>query len=169
MSKKRKLTRLMELGEFKLIDHLTRDFILRNKDSMKGVGDDAAVIRCGRDRIVLTTDLLMEGMHFNLVYTPLKHLGYKAVVVNLSDIYAMNACPSQITVSVAVSSKFSVQAMEEFYSGVKMACEKYSVDLVGGDTSSSLTGMMISITAVGMVVVIPDPLYNLLSNLSGIF
>jgi thiamine-monophosphate kinase len=149
MSKKRKLTRLAELGEFKLIDHLTRDFILRNKDSIKGVGDDAAVIRCGRERIVLTTDLLMEGMHFNLVYTPLKHLGYKAVVVNLSDIYAMNASPSQITVSVAVSSKFSVQAMEEFYSGVKMACEKYSVDLVGGDTSSSLTGMMISITALG--------------------
>ena len=149
MHGKGKLKRLSELGEFKLITHLTRGFILRNKTSLKGVGDDAAVISCDQGKIVLTTDLLMEGIHFNLIYTPLKHLGYKAVVVNLSDIYAMNATPSQITVSIAVSRKFSVQALEEFYNGVKMACDKYSVDLVGGDTSSSLTGMMISIAALG--------------------
>lgn len=149
MTGKQKLTRLSELGEFKLIEHLTKDFIQQNKSSLKGIGDDAAVISCSSGEIVLTTDLLVEGIHFNLVYTPLKHIGYKAVVVNLSDIYAMNASPSQITVSLAVSKKFSIQALEEFYSGIKLACERYSVDLIGGDTSSSLTGMMISITALG--------------------
>lgn len=149
MADKRKLTRLSELGEFKLIEHLTKDFINKNKSSIKGIGDDAAVISCSSGKIVLTTDLLIEGIHFNLVYTPLKHIGYKAVVANLSDIYAMNATPSQVTVSLAVSKKFSLQALEEFYTGIKLACERYSVDLVGGDTSSSLTGMMISITAVG--------------------
>jgi len=149
MTRKQKLTRLSELGEFKLIKHLTKNFAQQNKSSLKGIGDDAAVISCSSGEIVLTTDLLVEGIHFNLVYTPLKHIGYKSVVVNLSDIYAMNARPSQITVSLAVSKKFSIQALEEFYSGIKLACERYSVDLIGGDTSSSLTGMMISITAVG--------------------
>ena len=149
MADKRKLTELSELGEFKLIEHLTKDFVNQNKSSLKGIGDDAAVISCNVGKIILTTDLLVEGIHFNLVYTPLKHIGYKAVVVNLSDIYAMNATPSHITVSLAISNKFSLQALEEFYEGIKLACERYSVDLVGGDTSSSLTGMMISITAVG--------------------
>jgi thiamine-monophosphate kinase len=149
MTGNQKLTRLSELGEFKLIEHLTKDFQLKNESTLKGIGDDAAVIHCIGGEVVLTTDLLVEGIHFNLVYTPLKHIGYKAVVVNLSDIYAMNARPSQITVSLAVSNKFSVQALEDFYSGVKLACEKYAVDLIGGDTSSSLTGMMISISALG--------------------
>ncbi len=149
MTDKQKLTRLSELGEFKLIEHLTKDFVLQNQSSLKGIGDDAAVIGCSNGAIVVTTDLLVEGIHFNLVYTPLKHVGYKAVAVNLSDIYAMNARPSQITISLAVSKKFSVQALEEFYSGVKLACERYAVDLIGGDTSSSLTGMMISISAFG--------------------
>ena len=149
MDGKRKLTQLSELGEFKLIDHLTKDFVNQNKSSLKGIGDDAAVISTSNGDIVLTTDLLVEGIHFNLVYTPLKHIGYKSVVVNLSDIYGMNARPSQITVSLAVSKKFSLEALEEFYAGVKLACERYCVDLVGGDTSSSITGMMVSITAVG--------------------
>ncbi len=149
MSGKPKVTELSEMGEFQLIEHLTADIKLQHKSSLRGIGDDAAVLDYGRKKIVVTTDLLTEGIHFNLVYTPLKHLGYKAVVVNLSDIYAMNAIPRQLTVSLAVSGKFSVEALELLYSGIKLACERYGVDLVGGDTTSSITGMVISITAVG--------------------
>ncbi len=138
-----------ELGEFGLIDHLTSGFENRQPSTVKGVGDDAAVIDHGAYSQVITTDLLLEGVHFDLVYTPLKHLGYKAVVVNLSDVYAMNAAPRQITVSLGVSGKFSVEALEDFYEGIKLACEKFNVDLVGGDTSGSLTGLVISVTAVG--------------------
>ena len=146
----KKLTLLSEIGEFGLIDRLTADIKLIHSSSLKGVGDDAAVIDAGTHCILVTTDLLVEGIHFNLVYTPLKHLGYKAVVVNLSDIYAMNGEPRQVTVSIAVSGKFSLEALEELYSGIYMACEKYKVDLVGGDTSSSVTGLTISITAIGI-------------------
>jgi thiamine-monophosphate kinase len=145
------LTPLGSLGEFGLIDKLTKAVIIKNPSTIKGVGDDAAVIDCGEKYMVVTTDMLTEGIHFNLVYTPLKHLGYKAVVVNLSDVYAMNAEPKQITVSIAVSSKFSVEHLEELYSGIYMACQKYNVDLVGGDTTSSLTGLTISVTAIGEV------------------
>lgn len=138
-----------ELGEFGLIDHLTKDIRKHQESTIKGIGDDAAVIDSGSDNQVVTTDLLMEGVHFDLMYTPLKHLGYKAIMVNLSDVYAMNAVPKQVTVSVAISGKFSVEAMEEFYAGVQLACDKYKVDLVGGDTSASLTGLCISVTAIG--------------------
>lgn len=146
---KKKLTLLSELGEFGLIDRLTGGRKLFHSTTLKGVGDDAAVIGTGKQCMLITTDLLTEGIHFNLVYTPMKHLGYKAVVVNLSDIYAMNAEPRQITVSIAVSGKFSVEALEELYSGIYMACDKYKVDLAGGDTSSSVTGLTISVTAIG--------------------
>ena len=146
----KKLTLLSEIGEFGLIDRLTANKKMIHTSSLKGVGDDAAVIDAGDHCILVTTDLLIEGIHFNLIYTPLKHLGYKAVVVNLSDIYAMNARPRQITVSIAVSGKFSLEAIEELYSGIYMACEKYNVDLVGGDTSSSVTGLTISVTAIGV-------------------
>lgn len=149
MSEQTKRTELSDLGEFALIDHLTRDFPLQNKSSVKGIGDDAAVIDNGNFQTVVSTDLLVEGIHFDLTYMPLKHLGYKAVVVNLSDIYAMNAQPKQVTVSLALSNRFSVEALEEFYAGVRQACEFYKVDLVGGDTTSSLTGLLISVTAVG--------------------
>ncbi len=144
-------TNIAELGEFGLIDRLTQNIIIRNKSTIKGVGDDAALLDYKKKQIVLSTDLLTEGIHFNLMYVPLKHLGYKAVAVNLSDIYAMNAIPKQITVSIALSSKFSVEAVEELYSGILLACEKYNIDLVGGDTTSSLTGLTISVTAVGEV------------------
>ncbi len=146
-----KFTPLNELGEFGLINHLTKEFKLKHKSSIKGIGDDAAVLDYGEKYIVVTSDLLAEGIHFNLVYTPLMHLGYKAVIVNLSDIFAMNALPKQITVSLAISAKFSVEHIEELYNGIKLACEKYNVDLVGGDTTSSLTGLIISITAIGEV------------------
>jgi len=146
---KNKVTPLSELGEFGLIDRLTTNFKLKNQSSLKGVGDDAAVIQSGENCTVVTTDMLTEGIHFDLVYTPLQHLGYKAVVVNLSDVIAMNAKPAQITVSLGISSKFSVEAMEELYSGIQLACEKYGVDLIGGDTVSSLTGLIISVTAIG--------------------
>jgi thiamine-monophosphate kinase len=149
MDDKKNLTPLESLGEFGLIDRLTKDVVIKHPSTLKGVGDDAAVIDCGKKCLVVTTDILTEGIHFNLVYTPLKHLGYKAVVVNLSDVYAMNAEPKQITVSIAVSSKFSVEHLDELYSGIYLACEKYNVDLVGGDTTSSLTGLTISITAIG--------------------
>jgi thiamine-monophosphate kinase len=145
----KKIRTIEEMGEFGLIDHLTAGFTLKQDSTWKGVGDDAAVIDHGSYVQVLTTDLLLEGVHFDLVYTPLKHLGYKAVVVNLSDVYAMNAAPRQITVSMGVSGKFSVEALDEFYEGVKLACERYNVDLVGGDTSGSMTGLVISVTAVG--------------------
>jgi len=146
---KKKYTEIAELGEFGLIDHLTKNIKLRNKSTVKGVGDDSAVLKYGRKMVVVSTDLLLEGIHFDLTYTPLKHLGYKAVAVNLSDIFAMNAYPKQITVSIGVSSKMSVEALDEFYSGIYLACEKYGIDPVGGDTSASLTGFTISITAMG--------------------
>lgn len=144
-------TMISDIGEFGLIDRLTSKFSNKQGTTVTGVGDDAAVIDAGNDYIVITTDLLTEGIHFNLIYTPLKHLGYKAVAVNLSDVYAMNAVPRQITVSIAVSGKFSLEALEQLYSGIHSACEKFNVDLVGGDTSSSMTGMTISITAIGRV------------------
>lgn len=138
------------LGEFGLINHLTSQIKLKNPTSVKGVGDDAAVIAPSKNKqIVVTTDMLVEGIHFDLIYTPFKHLGYKAVTVNLSDVYAMNAAPTQITVSIAVSNKISIEALEELYAGMLLACEIYGVDLVGGDTTSSNSGLIISITAVG--------------------
>ena len=149
MSKENKQTSISELGEFGLIDRLTKDIELKNNSTVKGVGDDAAVLEFENKQVVVSTDLLTEGIHFNLMYVPLKHLGYKSVVVNLSDIYAMNATPKQITVSIAISGKFSVEAIDELYSGIHLACEKYNVDLVGGDTTSSLTGLTLSITAIG--------------------
>lgn len=149
MSKERKQTNVSELGEFGLIERLTKDISLYNESTVTGVGDDAAIIDYKDKQVVVSTDLLTEGVHFNLMYVPLKHLGYKAVVVNLSDIYSMNAQPKQITVSIAISSKFSVEALEDLYAGIRLACEKYKVDLVGGDTTSSLTGLTISITALG--------------------
>jgi thiamine-monophosphate kinase len=140
---------IKELGEFGLIEHLTKDVRLRHASTRKGIGDDAAVIDAGNNEIVITTDLLLEGIHFDLTYTPLRHLGYKAVVVNLSDVAAMNAVPRQITVSLGISAKMTLKAIEEFYDGIKLACQNYDIDLVGGDTSSSLTGLAISITAIG--------------------
>lgn len=137
------------LGEFGLIEHLTRDFPILQPSTVKGVGDDAAVIENGPFCTVVSTDMLVEGIHFDLAYVPLKHLGYKSVVVNLSDIYAMNAFPRQITVSVALSNRFSVEALEELYAGIRAACDAYQVDLVGGDTTSSPKGLTISITAIG--------------------
>ncbi|MDP4209495.1 MAG: thiamine-phosphate kinase [Bacteroidota bacterium] len=148
---KKSLTLLSDLGEFGLIDRLTSDLPVYHKSTIKGVGDDAAVLDYGDKYLVMTTDMLMEGIHFNLVYTPLKHLGYKAAVVNFSDIFAMNARPRQLVISIAVSGKFSVEAMDEFYAGLRLACDQYHVDLVGGDTSTSLTGMAISITVLGEV------------------
>jgi thiamine-monophosphate kinase len=149
-NKDKKITQLSELGEFGLIDKLTRDIKINKSSSLKGIGDDAAVLKPNEDEhIVVTTDMLTEGVHFDLIYTPLKHLGYKAVVVNVSDIYAMNATPTQITVSLAVSNKFSAEAIEELYLGIKEACKFYEVDLIGGDTTSSMTGLCISVTAIG--------------------
>lgn len=142
-------TELGKLGEFGLIDHLTKNFEIKNTSSVKGIGDDAAVLDANGKKTLITTDLLLEDIHFDLAYTPLKHLGYKSVVVNISDIYAMNAEPKQITISIGVSNRFSLEAMEEFYSGAQLACEKYSIDLVGGDTSSSKKGIVISISAIG--------------------
>lgn len=142
-------TEIATLGEFGLINHLTKDIKLTQESSIKGVGDDAAVVDNQGKRTLVTTDLLLEGIHFDLIYTPLKHLGYKAAVVNFSDIYAMNGKPQQITVSLGISKRFSVEELEEFYSGLKLACEIYGVDIVGGDTTSSLTGFSISITCIG--------------------
>lgn len=144
-----KKTDIATLGEFGLIKHLTENFPLRNPSSIKGVGDDGAVLDYKDKKVVVSTDLLLEGIHFDLTYVPLKHLGYKAVVVNLSDIYAMNAQPKQITVSLGLSKRFSVEDLEELYSGIHLACDVYGVDLVGGDTSASMTGLTISITAIG--------------------
>jgi len=145
-----KRTEISELGEFGLIKHLTEKIQLQNPSSKLGVGDDAAVIEYeGGMQTIVTTDLLVEGIHFDLMYFPLKHLGYKAVVVNLSDVYAMNATPRQITVSVALSNRFSVEAIDDLYEGIFFACKKYGVDVVGGDTTSSLKGLIISITAIG--------------------
>ena len=145
-------TEISSLGEFGLIEHLTRNIELQNASSIVGVGDDAAIIDNFGKQTVVTTDLLIEGIHFDLMYTPLKHLGYKSVVVNLSDIYAMNATPTQITLSLGISNRFSVESLNEYYEGVYAACEKYGVDLVGGDTASSQKGFIISITAIGEVV-----------------
>lgn len=147
-------TEISSLGEFGLIDHLTKNIELQNASSVLGVGDDAAVIDHFGKQTVITTDLLVEGVHFDLVYTPLKHLGYKSVIVNLSDIYAMNAIPTQIVISLGISNRFSLEAMDEFYEGVYAACTKYGVDLVGGDTTSSQKGFIISVTAIGEVA--PD-------------
>jgi thiamine-monophosphate kinase len=144
-------TELEELGEFGLIDYLTKDIETKNPKTVKGIGDDCAVIDSGNKYTLISTDMLVEGVHFDLMYAPLKHLGYKAVVVNLSDIYAMNGQAEQITLSIAVSNRFSAEALAEFYEGVKLACELYKVDLVGGDTTSSTSGLCISATAIGSV------------------
>ena len=142
-------TEISQLGEFGLINDLTKSIKLVNSSSVKGVGDDAAVLNYGEQLSLITTDLLLEGIHFDLTYVPLKHLGYKAAVVNFSDIYAMNGQPKQITVSIGVSKRFTVEHIRELYEGIKLACDVYGVDLVGGDTSASVTGLIISITCVG--------------------
>ena len=142
-------TPISSLGEFGLIEHLTHSFKLNNKSSLLGVGDDAAVLEFKNTQTLVSTDLLIEGVHFDLSYVPLKHLGYKAVVVNLSDLFAMHATPSQITISIAVSNRFPLEALEELYQGIGLACKNYNIDLVGGDTTSSTQGLIISITALG--------------------
>ena len=142
-------TQLSDLGEFGLIERLTEGFGIKTASTIVGVGDDAAVMDFGGKKAVVSTDLLIEGVHFDLTYVPLKHLGYKAVVVNVSDIYAMNAKATQVTVSVAVSNRFPVEALDELYAGIRLACERYEVDLVGGDTTSSTRGLIISVTAIG--------------------
>jgi thiamine-monophosphate kinase len=147
-------TEISSLGEFGLIEHLTKNIELQNASSIVGVGDDAAVIDHFGKQTVITSDMLVEGVHFDLMYTPLKHLGYKSVIVNLSDIYAMNATPTQVILNIAISNRFSLEALDEFYNGVYTACEKYGVDLIGGDTSSSQKGFIISVTAIGEVT--PD-------------
>ena len=144
-----KRTEISTLGEFCLIEKLTKDFEIKNTSTIKGVGDDAAILNYAGFQTVVSTDLLMEGIHFDLSYFPLRHLGFKSVIVNLSDIYAMNAIPKQITVSIGLSNRFSVEALEEIYFGIRTACEAYNVDLVGGDTTSSHSGLVISITAIG--------------------
>lgn len=143
-------TQISDLGEFGLIDHLTKNIKLHHKNTIKGVGDDAAVISSSEDSVkVVTTDFLLEGVHFDLSYMPLKHLGYKAMVVNLSDVFAMNAKPQQVTISIALSNRFPVEAVEALYEGILAAASVYEVDVVGGDTTSSLTGLVLSITAIG--------------------
>lgn len=142
-------TSLGDLGEFALIDHLTQPFSLQNPSSILGPGDDAAVLYHEKDPTLISTDLLVEGVHFDLTYMPLKHLGYKAVMVNLSDLYAMNAHPQQITVSLAVSNRFTLEAIEELYQGIALACKNYKIDLIGGDTTSSTTGLILSISVLG--------------------
>lgn len=149
MAEEIKRTQLSELGEFGLIDILTKDFTTKQPSTVKGIGDDAAVMNFGNKKCVVSTDLLIEGIHFNLSYVPLKHLGYKAIMVNLSDIYAMNAIATQVTVSIAVSNRFPLEALQELYEGMRLACELYKVDLVGGDTTSSTRGLVISVTAIG--------------------
>lgn len=144
-----KVTEISSLGEFGLIDRLTRDFPLRNASSILGVGDDAAILDYHDHKTLVTTDLLLEGIHFDLRYVPLRHLGYKSAIVNFSDIYAMNGHPRQITVSLGISSRFTVEHIDELYDGIRLACEEYGVDLVGGDTSASVTGLVISITCIG--------------------
>jgi thiamine-monophosphate kinase len=144
-------TELSQIGEFGLIDHLSKNIKIKNKSSLKGIGDDAAVIDNRTKMTLVSTDMLVEGVHFDLTYVPIKHLGYKSVVVNLSDIYAMNGQPKQVTISLALSNRFSLDAIEEFYAGVNMACEKYGVDVIGGDTTTSNLGLIISVTAIGEV------------------
>ena len=143
-------TEIATLGEFGLIKHLTKDIEIQNSETQYGVGDDAAVLEFKEQQTLVTTDLLMEGVHFDLTYTPLKHLGYKAAIVNFSDIYAMNGTPKQITVSLAVSKRFCIEDLEQFYDGLKLACQLHHVDIVGGDTTSSVTGLAISITCIGI-------------------
>ena len=143
-------TEISTLGEFGLIKHLTQNIQLQNPETIYGVGDDAAVLAFNNQQTLVTTDLLMEGVHFDLVYTPLKHLGYKAAIVNFSDIYAMNGTPKQITISLAVSKRFCVEDLEAFYEGLQLACQLHGVDIVGGDTTSSVTGLAISITCIGV-------------------
>ena len=143
-------TEIATLGEFGLIKHLTKDIEIQNSETQYGVGDDAAVLEFKEQHTLVTTDLLMEGVHFDLTYTPLKHLGYKAAIVNFSDIYAMNGTPKQITVSLAVSKRFCIEDLELFYDGLKLACQLHNVDIVGGDTTSSVTGLAISITCIGV-------------------
>ncbi|MBE9661140.1 thiamine-phosphate kinase [Mucilaginibacter myungsuensis] len=142
-------TGLSHLGEFGLIDHLTKNIELKQAGSLKGIGDDAAVLDFANKKVLVSTDMLLEGIHFDLAYTPFKHLGYKAIQVNLSDVYAMNGTPTQVTVSIGVSSKFPLEAIEELYQGIHIACEKYNVDLIGGDTSASKQGLVISVTVLG--------------------
>ena len=144
-----KRTEIASLGEFGLIDHLTKQVEVKNDSTLKGIGDDAAVLDYKEKQVLVTTDLLLEGIHFDLTYVPLKHLGYKSAVVNFSDIYAMNGQPKQITVSLGISKRFSVEDLEQLYAGIQLACDVYHVDLIGGDTSASLTGLAISITCIG--------------------
>ncbi len=144
-----KRTEIATLGEFGLIGHLTKHFECKNETTIKGIGDDAAILSYGEKQTLVTTDLLLEGIHFDLMYVPLKHLGYKSAVVNFSDIYAMNGLPKQLTVSIGVSKRFCIEDLEAFYEGLRLACEVYGVDLVGGDTSASQTGLTISITCIG--------------------
>lgn len=146
-----KRTPLSELGEFKLIEHLTEHFEINQKSTTKGIGDDAAILNFGKKEVVISTDLLVEGVHFDLSYMPLKHLGYKALMVNLSDIYAMNATATQVTISIAVSNRFPLEALEELYAGITTAAKLYNVDVIGGDTTSSTSGLVISITAIGEI------------------
>lgn len=171
-------TALSELGEFGLIKHLTKHFEIKNESTIKGIDDDAAVLNFKDKNVIVTTDLLVEGVHFDLSYMPLKHLGYKAVIVNLSDVYAMNAMATQITVSIAVSNRFPVEALEELYEGITLASKLYNVDVVGGDTTSSTSGLLISITAIGVVndnkVILrngakPDDLLVVTGDLGGAF
>ncbi|MBQ4007149.1 MAG: thiamine-phosphate kinase, partial [Muribaculaceae bacterium] len=142
-------TEISTLGEFGLIDRLTKDFPIKNTSTQVGVGDDCAVLDYAGKKTLVTTDLLLEGIHFDLTYVPLKHLGYKSAVVNFSDIYAMNGTPRQITVSLGISKRFTIEHIDQLYAGIRLACEQYGVDLVGGDTSASVTGLLISITCIG--------------------
>ncbi|AJR02697.1 thiamine-phosphate kinase [Siansivirga zeaxanthinifaciens] len=144
-------TQLSDLGEFGLIDHLTKNFKITKSSTVKGIGDDAAVLNFENKQVVVTTDLLIEGVHFDLSYMPLKHLGYKAVIVNLSDVYAMNAVATQVTISIAVSNRFPLEALEDLYAGIETAASIYNIDVVGGDTTSSNKGLLISVTAIGEV------------------
>src|SRR5690606_39799484 len=149
--KNQQRTSISQLGEFGLIDHLTKQFTINQASTLKGIGDDAAIVDFKDKKAVISTDLLIEGVHFDLAYMPLKHLGYKAMVVNLSDICAMNASPTQVTVSVAVSNRFPLEALEELFAGIALAAAHYKVDVIGGDTTSSQKGLIISITAIGQV------------------
>ena len=151
MQEKTSRTEVKDLGEFGLIKHLTKNIVIQNSSTKTGVGDDGAVLDYGDREVVVSTDMLIEGVHFDMVFNPLKHLGYKAIIVNLSDIYAMNAHPRQVTISLGISSKFSVEALEELYEGMVLAGKIYGVDIVGGDTTTCNAGLVISVTAIGEV------------------
>ena len=146
-----KRTEIKELGEFGLIDRITKDVKLKNESTKIGVGDDAAVINCGSEYMLLSTDMLIEGIHFDLMYMPIQHLGYKSIAVNVSDIAAMNGIPQQVVVSIGLSNRFSVEAVDKLYEGMLAACKDYKVDLVGGDTTSSSSGLVISVSITGRV------------------